>query len=50
MNESMFTLIQNQEKILQEVTALRNESDALKMALTELNNQIDYVCKFVKKL
>lgn len=50
MNESMFTLIQNQEKILQEVAALRNESDALKMALTELNNQIDYVCKFVEKL
>ena len=49
MDLEMLTLRQNQEKILREVTALRNESNALKMALMKLNNQIDYVCKFVEK-
>jgi hypothetical protein len=50
MNESMFTLIQNQEKILQEVTALRDESNSLKMAINEVNHQVDDLCKFIKKL
>lgn len=46
MDQTIMNLKVNSEKILQETTALRNESSAL----NELGNQMDYLNNFVGHL
>ena len=50
MEQTILDLKINSEKILQEATALRNESSALNMALNDVNHQVDGFCKFIETL
>ena len=50
MDQTILNLKVNSEKILQETTALRNESSALKMAINNVNHQVDDFCKFIETL
>lgn len=50
MDQTILNLKVNSEKILQEATALRKESNTLKMALNEVSHRVDDLCKFIKTL
>ena len=50
MNESILALKVNSEKILQETTVIRKELNTLKMALNDVNHQVDDFCKFIETL
>lgn len=50
MDQTILNLKVNSEKILQEATTLRKESSALKMALNDVNHQVDDICKFIETL
>ena len=50
MDQTIMNLKVNSEKILQEATALRKESSALKMALNDVNHQVDDLCQFIETL
>lgn len=50
MDQTILNLKVNSEKILQEATTLRKESSALKMALNDVNHQVDDFCKFIETL
>ena len=50
MDQTILNLKGNSEKILQEATTLRKESSALKMALNDVNHQVDGFCKFIETL
>lgn len=50
MDQTIMNLKVNSEKILQETTVLRNESSTLKMAINDVNRQVDGFCKFIETL
>ena len=50
MDQTILNLKGNSEKILQEATVLRNESSTLKMAINDVNHQVDDFCKFIETL
>jgi hypothetical protein len=50
MDQTILNLKVNSEKILQETTALRKESSALKTAINDVNHQVDDLCKFIETL
>lgn len=50
MDQTILNLKANSEKILQETTTLRKESNALKTALNDVNHQVDDLCTFIETL
>ena len=50
MDQTILNLKVNSEKILQETTVLRNESSTLKMAINDVNRQVDDLCQFIETL
>ena len=50
MDQTILDINVNQEKILQELAALRKESNALNIAINEVHHQIDDLCQFIEKL
>ena len=50
MDQTILNLKGNSEKILQEATALRKESSALRMVINDMNHQVDDLCKFIETL
>jgi hypothetical protein len=50
MDQTILNLKGNSEKILQEATVIRKELNTLKMALNDVNHQVDGFCKFIETL
>ena len=50
MDQTILNRKVNSEKILQEATVLRTKSSALKMAINDVNHQVDDLCKFIEML
>lgn len=50
MDQTILNLKVNSEKILQETTVIRKELNTLKMALNDVNHQVDDFCKFIETL
>lgn len=50
MDQTILNLKINSEKILQEAVVIRKESNTLKMALNDVNHQVDDLCQFIETL